>query len=396
MIRQIHIQNYKALRDVTLDLTPFHVLIGPNDSGKTSILEAIRAICGSIVLPPHEWFGSPWRGRELVWNGSGEAIANFEATMVDGSIEATYLLKCEFDRVLRSLIPKFAFFDGKRNSNSGFVQLNDFMGVRAYIAKSESSAFKIASIDGYKPLIEKLFNAMSGVWYCRFNPRRLAMPVGRDLQRRFQLEPSGFGLPILLEDILRTDFNGYTALLNRFRHVFPQIKEIKFEPVEAPTFDPGGAQSQDAKMTLGTELRFEFSNSPATIPASQVSDGILLVLAYLSILNLPDPPRVLLIEEPETGVYPRLLHDVLKILRDLIAKQSRTQVVMTTHSPDLLDMFGPEEVSLCKKESDGSVSVHRLSNSKAVKEQLDIFSLGEIWTGETEEVLIAPAEEPAK
>ena len=43
MITRFRVQNYKALRDVTLDLTPMHVLIGPNDSGKTSVLEALAA-----------------------------------------------------------------------------------------------------------------------------------------------------------------------------------------------------------------------------------------------------------------------------------------------------------------------------------------------------------------
>jgi predicted ATPase len=147
---------------------------------------------------------------------------------------------------------------------------------------------------------------------------------------------------------------------------------------------------------LGKELRFEFVNSNLTVPASQVSDGILLVLAYLAVLSLPEPPSILLIEEPEAGIHPRLLQDVVGFLRDLVKRQPRTQVIMTTHSPDVLDHFEPREVSLCTKEPDGSVSVHCLSNSKPVKEQLDIFTLGEIWTAETDESLTTPIEESAK
>ncbi len=51
MITRFQVQNYKALRDVILDLTPMHVLIGPNDAGKTSILEAITALCRSVDYP---------------------------------------------------------------------------------------------------------------------------------------------------------------------------------------------------------------------------------------------------------------------------------------------------------------------------------------------------------
>lgn len=53
MIKRLEVQNYKALRDITLDLTPIHVLIGPNDSGKTSALEAITALCRSVCTEVH-------------------------------------------------------------------------------------------------------------------------------------------------------------------------------------------------------------------------------------------------------------------------------------------------------------------------------------------------------
>lgn len=51
MMTRFRVQNYKALRDVTLDLTPIHVLIGPNDSGKTSLLESIFVCCRSFERP---------------------------------------------------------------------------------------------------------------------------------------------------------------------------------------------------------------------------------------------------------------------------------------------------------------------------------------------------------
>jgi predicted ATPase len=126
------------------------------------------------------------------------------------------------------------------------------------------------------------------------------------------------------------------------------------------------------------------------IPASQVSDGVLLVLAYLAILYLPKPPRVLLIEEPENGIHPQRLREVLKILRDIVKKQSYTQVILTTHSPYAVDEFRPEEVTVCFKQEDGSVAVKQLSESEAVRKQIDIFTLGEIWAAEGDEALVNP------
>ena len=63
MITQFRVQNYKALRDVTLDLTPIHVLIGPNDTGKTSILDAVAALCRSVDHDAENTFTGIWDGR---------------------------------------------------------------------------------------------------------------------------------------------------------------------------------------------------------------------------------------------------------------------------------------------------------------------------------------------
>lgn len=113
-----------------------------------------------------------------------------------------------------------------------------------------------------------------------------------------------------------------------------------------------------------------------------------MILAYLTVLYLPEPPRLLLVEEPENGIHPKRIEDVLNLLRELVREQGRTQVVMTTHSPYVVDLFKPEEVTLCRRDADGATVAHRLSNSRTVREQLDIFSLGEIWTAEGEERII--------
>jgi predicted ATPase len=98
---------------------------------------------------------------------------------------------------------------------------------------------------------------------------------------------------------------------------------------------------------------------------------------------------VILIEEPENGIHPKRLREVLTILRTLVGEQAATQIIMTTHSPYVIDLFEPDEVTLCQRQDDGSVSVHRLSESRTVRDQIDVFTLGEIWTAEGEETISA-------
>jgi hypothetical protein len=82
----------------------------------------------------------------------------------------------------------------------------------------------------------------------------------------------------------------------------------------------------------------------------------------------------------------------VKLLRELASEQDRTQIVLTTHSPYLLDHFRPEEVTLLSKGADGAVTAFRLSESQRVQEQIDVFTLGGIWASSGDDILRAPNE----
>jgi predicted ATPase len=97
MIKQFRVQNYKALHDVTLELTPLHVLIGPNDSGKSSILEAIAALCRSVDFPLTQSFPGLWEGSDLVWQGNPELAVTFSAQVTKNDQKLfDYHLSCSF------------------------------------------------------------------------------------------------------------------------------------------------------------------------------------------------------------------------------------------------------------------------------------------------------------
>ena len=86
-----------------------------------------------------------------------------------------------------------------------------------------------------------------------------------------------------------------------------------------------------------------------TIRAQQASDGAILFLGLLALIHSPEPPKLLLIEEPEKGVYPKRLEEVIGLIRRLQEAPSgraAPQIIMTTHSPYLLSSFHPDEVTL--------------------------------------------------
>src|SRR5262249_29928450 len=275
MITRFHIENYKALRDVALELTPIHVLIGPNDSGKTSIFEALLAF--SRYAQTGNWnlaFQCRWQGRELVWKDAVEPIVSFNIGLTEGGEEIKSQASCKFPTTGMSL---------------------------------QHHAANI------HPLLQANFKALQSF---RWIPSHLALPVAFQQQARFMMEPSGFGLALFLVDILDHDRKLFERLEDRFQEFFPYIRGIR--PVREAGYGRGYDPSPGAP---GYGISFELADNGYILPAAQASDGLLLVLAYLALLYSPEPPRVLLIEEPENGIHPQRLKDVLKVLKELIHDQ---------------------------------------------------------------------------
>lgn len=381
MITRFGVQNFKALRDITLELTPIHALIGPNDSGKTSILNALAALSRSADLPLQQAFAGLWEGRELVWHGNALGTVRLSAESFADGFPFKYSLECRFPNAGRNVVVE--------NENASFEQEIDFSRrgqgdtrVRGVCISNENAP------EVLKHACRTVHEALSGVHYHRWIGRHLALPAAPDSERRFRLNPDGFGLALFLDDILGFDRDQFNQLERKFCSIFPEVSSIKLMPQMAFR-SPYESIEQVSKLNSadGKGLYFQLQGSKQLVPAAQASDGALLILGYLAILFSPNPPRLLLIEEPENGIHPKRLKMVVEILREIVLEQPRTQVVLTTHSPYAVDLLKPEEVTLCTKGKDGAVSLTRMAESQDVRDQLSVFTLGEIWTAEGDEDL---------
>ncbi len=122
-----------------------------------------------------------------------------------------------------------------------------------------------------------------------------------------------------------------------------------------------------------------------------------MFLGLLALMHTPKPPKMLLIEEPEKGVYPKRLIEVIAMLRKLEAQSADRpvpQIILTTHSPYLLSAFRPEEVTLLSREGEtGPVRARGLRDAPHIHERLNDgeFYLGELWYNLSEDELFADA-----
>lgn len=223
----------------------------------------------------------------------------------------------------------------------------------------------------------------------RIEPDRLSgdLKMAREQIRTFSFDPEALSKPVPLEPSIELARRGYqlAAVLDRLRDTSPeQFERLNSELNEwLPEFDRILFENPRGGMRAFL-LRQRRSQKP--IPAAALSDGTLLALALLTLANLPEPPSILGLEEPDHGLHPRLLQNIRDALVRLAypentgLKHPPVQVVATTHSPYLLDLFRdmPECIVIASKESD-AVFFTRLIDIPNYEEIIADSALGEVW-----------------
>jgi hypothetical protein len=233
----------------------------------------------------------------------------------------------------------------------------------------------------------------------RFDAKLMAMPADINPARKMRMDPDGFGLATLIDDIANYDPELYLALRREFCGYFPHFKTIRVETENAigRQLTEYGLYTVNTSTTPGKVILFE-TTSGDIVRARQASEGALLFLGFLALAYLPEPrrPKLLLIEEPEKGIYPKALDQIIPIVkRWTVESPSATtpQIVMSTHSPYVLSIFDPDQVTFLRRQEDG-VHGRPLRDAPHIKERLagGEFYLGELWYNLTEEELFGDVE----
>jgi predicted ATPase len=149
--------------------------------------------------------------------------------------------------------------------------------------------------------------------------------------------------------------------------------------------------SSDAGFAKALDFVLAGSGPRVTIPASQASEGALLLTAFLALIH-GESPEILLIEEPENGLHPSRLKLVIELLRRISTGEvggRPRQVIVTTHSPILLNYARPEEVRVVQRDPEQGTYVRALTDAPDLPRMLEEFAVGELWYMLGEEGLFA-------
>ena len=167
------------------------------------------------------------------------------------------------------------------------------------------------------------------------------------------------GHDVILAILGRGD-DTFAALRDEVRKLFPTVENLRLEAI-----------SQDQK-----RLTVKLKGQSEPVPAEHLSEGLLYFIAYLALKEVTKA-GILLIEEPENGLHPSRIRDVVAVLRAI--SESGTQVVIATHSPLVINELKADEVSVVTRDPATGTKVTPIAETPNFRSRADVYELGELW-----------------
>ncbi len=416
-IEGIRIRNFHALRDVTLGrvlsvqqpdpLTPMTAVIGKNSAGKSTLFDAFGFLADCLRSGVEEAFDARGRGGfERVRSQGVSGPIEFEVYYKeDGNARPiTYELSIDLDPsgrpfVLRERLRQrrkgqthgkpFSFLilekgegvvwrgeaEGKEEEGNDDFDLLALMEGLAE-EKEESRETEVVKLDDRRklgiatlgslqqhPRISAFRRFIEGWYLSYFSPDAArSLPLAGPQKH---LNVHGDNLGNVVQFMEREYRRRFSTILERIAEKIPGIQKIETE------------KTRDGRLLL----RFNDQGFQDPFYAQQMSDGTLKVFAYLLLLEDPTPPPFLCIEEPENGLYHKLLEALaVEFRRHATGQKTGSQVFVTTHQPYFVDALSPVEVWILEKGTDGFSNIRRASDDPIVNSMVkEGLLLGGLW-----------------
>jgi len=379
----IRIRNFKCLSDMTLGtfygkgepLPPLCCFIGPNGCGKSTLLDAFAFISDSLKEGVEAACNKLHRGgfTRLRTQGS-EGPIRFHLLYTESG-NSSPIIDYVFVIDEKNGIPIVSKEEilQLRGRNTVFLDLTEGAGELLEDEKKKLEDIRLENKDrlgitslGQISKYEHIVSLRKYIesWYLSYfvpDAARRLPPAGAQKH----LDRTGENLGNVLQYMERSHPERLARILERISKRIPGIQQIRTQ------------KSPDGRLLL------QFNEKGYTDPFYQqsMSDGTLKMFAYLLLLEDPEPPAFIAIEEPENGLYHKLLEELAREFRQYAENsKGKSQILLTTHSPYFIDSLSPEQVWLMEKDEKGHTQVKRTSDMPAIKElESEGIPLGSLW-----------------
>jgi predicted ATPase len=395
ILEGIRIQNYRSLKDVTLGKTfedqkpealpRLMAVIGANGVGKSTLLDVFGFIGDCLNDGVEAACDRPHRGgfeRLRTLGAIGPIQFEIRYRQAKGERPISYSLHIDLDKKGRATVVYERLRQRRIGKSNGqpysFLEMTNGNGFawsgeevdgvegkeRSNIAMSDRQVLGISTLGTLvdHPRISQ-FRSFLGGWYLSYFVPELARSqpmAGAEphLNRR------GDNLAKYLQFIERQQPVNFKKALDWIATKIPGLEAI------------GSAKAPDGRLLL----EFHAKGYDKPFYQQDMSDGSLKLLAYMLLMEDPDPAPFIGIEEPENGLHHQLLELLANELQTLAMRPRGPQVLVTTHSPNFVDALTPSEVWILEKQSDGYSSLTRAADLPSVQQLFDEgIPMGSLW-----------------
>ena len=369
-INKISIKGFKSIRELNnFELRPLNIIVGANGAGKSNLIQVFRMLL-AMVQGSFQKF--------ILENGGSDAFP-FQG------VKETKKINVEFEFESDSPYAtghNFYRFELTPTVNEQFLISEERkykeQSWRSYGAESLESRLaeqkNEASVTGeWNGVGHFVYNAISNWMVYHFHDTSNSSPMRRseivDDFNRLR-EDAGNIAPFLahlkksnlIDGIVPKRNLTYQRIVDAVRLVIPFFDDFRLD-----IFHQGEAEK--------VKLSWKQAGSDYPMQPYHLSDGSIRFICLATALLQPTPPSTIIIDEPELGLHP----EAIGILAELIKSASkRTQVIIATQCPQLLDQFAIEDIIVAKRK-EGASTFERL-NPDDYAQWLEDYSVGELWT----------------
>ncbi|WP_083500511.1 AAA family ATPase [Sphingomonas endophytica] len=409
------VRNFRSLRDVTLGqlfsqrehsvaLTPLTAVIGRNGVGKSTLFDAFGFLSDCLRLGVEEACDQHNRGgfSRIRSQGICDPIEfSIYYRENDRSRPITYEVSFDIDNSGRPFVKSERLRQRRANQSRGwpfsFLILNDGKGL-AWRGDSFGISLEAEQALDLDSIITGSEEESSDTEIVEMDdPRRLGIATLGSLRQHprisaFRRFIEGWHLSYFTPDAARSlplagpqrHLNVHGDNLGNVVQFMEREHPNKFKEILTAIAEKiPGISAIDTHKTEDGRLLLRFNDKGFNDPffAQQMSDGTLKVFAYLLLLEDPTPPPFLCIEEPENGLYHKLLETLAAEFRSHARmKGGGSQIFLTTHQPYLVDALRPDEVWIMERAKDGFSTVRRASDDPLIENMIhEGIPLGSLW-----------------
>ncbi len=359
MISRIKIENFKSIKHLDIRLRPINILIGANGVGKSNFIEIFKLLNQIYEQRLQEYIGNDIDSLLYFGRKKSDFLRMLLFFEMD-DVEADNIL-------IIKILPK-------KNSNTGYLE--QIFCSELKLQKGQTVEHDYISIDNQSEESKLQDKEMS-------KSKSSLLSIQKHLES-FKIyhfhdtsNTSALKAPSQVNDNRYLAENGrnLAAYLYYLQEKHPKsFKQIEFIVRSvAPFFDRFNLQP-DRLNEKQIELRWQEKESDFPFSAYHLSDGTLRFIALATLFLQPEPPKIIIIDEPELGLHPFAIHK----LAGLIQKASvSSQIIVSTQSVTLVDNFSADDIiTVDRKEKQ---SVFTLQTSENLEDWLKEYTIGDIW-----------------